>query len=1253
MMQMLRIGHLGEVNGKPQFQVQRADGKTAAPVCLTPPDTICVKGRPQSNLLLDLSWYLEKFLDLPYGGNLDVAERVKDAIRDWGIDIFNQLFGAGRARDWYHDARRAGMEQLQLKIASDDPRVLAWPWEALRDPEGTTLAHTCRIERQLNQLHDPLPLPDQLARNRINILLVIARPYGENDVGYHALSRPLVEQVRDEPGMFIDVLRPPTFAQLRETLQAKRGFYHIIHFDGHGGYGHSPSHGTSHSFQGPQGRLVFEDSDGNPDPIEAELLTPLLTEYRIPVMVLNACQSARIDAQADDPFASVAAALLKAGIRSVVAMGYNLYVSAAQQFVPGFYQRLIRDGDVAEAVRAGRQTMLAKPNRICAVGEYPLDDWLVPVLYQQDPITLPRSALTPCETVPPVPLPDDALESGNYRFIGRERAIHDLDRALIRQEQAGVLIHGMAGIGKTTLVRGLLKWLQDTHGLGVGVAWFSFDDIRSGESVINRLVEKLAPHANAMTLEQKLPLLIEALRKQPWLMVWDNFESAAGIAGTEVTPLLTEQDRLLLKDFLQKLRGGKTKVLITSRSPEKWLPISVCYRLPLSGLEGEERWLYCNAVIRDLGLTVDRKDEEFGKLMEALDGHPLAMRAVLLRLAEKSAAELLAELERQFQGTQDDESTSKIFAALKVFDRGLPTEYEPVLQLMGLHQRYMHIDDITAMLEYAETKLERPVLQNCFDALEQGGLLHRIYNHVYHMHPALSAHLRVVHPTGESLQIAFVTWMTSLSNQLAPKPRHEQLGSFQIHSANFYGALALAKNLQMHGKIAALIQALAIFAQNTRNYVEAKRLFTSLAKHSANRDEDEGDLATAYHHIGRIAEEQRDFSAAEHWYHKALAIKVKLGDEHDAALAYHHLGIIAQERRDFGAAEHWYQKALAIDEKLGDEHGAAATYHNLGVIAQKQRNFSAAEQWYRKSLTIKEKCGDEHRASTYCQLGRIAEEQRDFSAAEQEYHKARAILEKLGDEHRAASIYQGLGSIAEKQRDFDTAEQWYQKALAIFDKLGDEYRAASIYHNLGGIAEEQLDFSAAEKWYKKSLAIIEKYGDEHGGAGTYHQLGRIAEEQRDFSAAEQWYKKSLAIKEKYGDKHGAAGTYHQLGRIAEEQRDFSAAEQGYHKALAIFEKLGDEHHAAFAYHQLGRIAEEQQAFELAGQWYIKAMVVFLKSGETNFIDNVATVYVRNLQKADEEIQATLRKLWQEAGFQKHLPLQELEKKLYDTSDVPE
>jgi hypothetical protein len=289
--------------------VWRPDGKYAEETVITAPEALQVDGRPDSNLSLDLRWYLEEFLDYPFPPRTEVAERVQASLEAWGEGAFAALFRSGQGRDFYHDAYRAGLENLTLKIASDDPRVLAWPWEALRDPQTDgTLAQHCRMERQLSGQHDPLDLPATLPRDRINILLITARP-DEDNVGFRTLSRPLLDLIfQDNLPVSVEMLRPPTFDQLRTHLHARPGYYHIVHFDGHGGYGSGVAP-DGHRLEGAQGRLLFETEAGAADPVSADQLSALLREYRIPIMVLNACQSAMIDAAAADAFASVAAAL--------------------------------------------------------------------------------------------------------------------------------------------------------------------------------------------------------------------------------------------------------------------------------------------------------------------------------------------------------------------------------------------------------------------------------------------------------------------------------------------------------------------------------------------------------------------------------------------------------------------------------------------------------------------------------------------------------------------------------------------------------------------------------------------------------------------------------------------------------------------------------------------------------------------------------------------------------------------------------
>ncbi|MGV2340783.1 MAG UNVERIFIED_CONTAM: tetratricopeptide repeat protein [Planctomycetaceae bacterium] len=619
-------------------------------------------------------------------------------------------------------------------------------------------------------------------------------------------------------------------------------------------------------------------------------------------------------------------------------------------------------------------------------------------------------------------------------------------------------------------------------------------------------------------------------------------------------------------------------------------PGHIVFDFRCAGLDGEERWEFCNAIVKDFGLTVDRSQADWKTLIDELQGHPLMMRVVLSKLSTTTPGQLktmLAGNLQDFLGLDTD--SARMFATLKFVQDGLPADLRPWLTPLSLHERFVDADYLKEM----GNRLAQPMsagnsaVDRLMSQLTRAGLVTSIGQGLFELHPVLSRFLQQSTAAAEATesvtawQRAFVEFMAGLADHFAPKELHEQRGVFHAFGSSFRRALSLAVDLGMEQAVAALTQSLAAFAMNTGRFQEASELFGNLAENQRKAGNPEAE-AGAYHQLGRIAQEQRDFATAEQWYRKSLAIEEKQGNEHGAAITYHQLGIIAQEQRDFATAEQWYRKSLAIKEKQGNEHGAASTYHQLGIIAQEQRDFSTAEQWYRKSLAIKEKQGNEHgAASTYHQLGRIAEEQRDFATAEQWYRKSLAIREKQGNEHGAASTYHQLGRIAEEQRDFATAEQWYRKSLAIKEKQGNEHGAASTYHQLGRIAQEQRDFTTAEQWYRKSLAIFQKQGNEHGAASTYHQLGIIAQEQRDFTTAEQWYRKSLAIEEKQGNEHGAASTYHQLGRIAEEQRDFSTAEQWYRKSLAIFQKQGNEHGAAITYHQLGIIAQEQRDFATA------------------------------------------------------------------------
>ena len=210
----------------------------------------------------------------------------------------------------------------------------SWPGRgALHDPRSGWLALTAHIERRLATPGEPAPLAASLPRDRVNVLLVIARPY-EQDVKFRSISRPLVELADTENlPIEIHVLRPPTLGNLKRHLQVRPGNYHILH-----SMGMVPivpdnvaTGGAATRCTARKAVYLRDRRRQGPEPVEGRKLVELLRAVRhARGQVLNACQSGMVGWGADDPFASAAASSAERRGCSVVAMSQHVVLCQMQ-----------------------------------------------------------------------------------------------------------------------------------------------------------------------------------------------------------------------------------------------------------------------------------------------------------------------------------------------------------------------------------------------------------------------------------------------------------------------------------------------------------------------------------------------------------------------------------------------------------------------------------------------------------------------------------------------------------------------------------------------------------------------------------------------------------------------------------------------------------------------------------------------------------------------------------------------------------
>ncbi len=389
----------------------------------------------------DLRWYLEQYHIWPVGVFQQRAKRVEKSLSEWGRLLHDAALGDDEAEEALHDWLGNEQRRFSIEVDPEPPKgakkqrrksyreastaLMALPWELLHDKHGFLFhgKNPVRVRRRLpNRSPKGAPQFDLPVR----VLVLSPRPADAGYFDHRSSALPLVQAVEQLGDLAeVTVLTPPTIGALEQALG--KGHYHIVHFDGHGAY--HPEHGL--------GGLCFEKPDDprETDFITGERLAEIVREHRIPVVFLDACQGARADV---DINASVAASILAEGVTSVVAMTHSVLVPTARKFVEAFYLKLAEGTTVGDAMLAGQQALHNDTYRLDVVGagKLHLQDWFVPVLYQeeQDPQLFRQ-----------LPSPDSArlqarqrdLRLGdlpatpNHTFIGRSVELLALERRLL------------------------------------------------------------------------------------------------------------------------------------------------------------------------------------------------------------------------------------------------------------------------------------------------------------------------------------------------------------------------------------------------------------------------------------------------------------------------------------------------------------------------------------------------------------------------------------------------------------------------------------------------------------------------------------------------------------------------------------------------------------------------------------------------------------------------------------------------------
>ncbi|HMF55492.1 MAG TPA: CHAT domain-containing protein [Pyrinomonadaceae bacterium] len=924
----------------------------------------------------DIQWYLEEYLTYPWGEFRNRAEQVEKLMEQLGVELFDAVFGNRDTGALYaHIAD--DLANTRVVIHASDPEGIALPWELMRDSTRGEFGDLARLARafvrsQPNLIFQPPSVSGD--GKTFNILMVICRPGGEGDIPFQADARPLLELFRPHRDRLrLDILRPPTFEQLSRVLADRPNFYHVIHFDGHGAF---PPQGID-----ADGLLLFEGEDDKERRVSGEELGGLLAGKGVPVVMLNACQSGMTRPEAVYP--SIGNQLLKAGVGGVVAMTYSVYVQTSVRFVARLYEALMKGEELARAVALAREELRTHPQRFSPIGDIPLQDWVVPVLFEAAPVRATSKSLGELRLNPSI-LKDEQAGAGAeidlpeppaFGFVGRDGVTLDLERAF--RTETIVLLEGMAGVGKTEMAAGFARWWAETGALDGPIFFFRFEHYLPlarvcdgiGQEFGAAIKQQLNVEWHLLNADQRREIALSVLKQVPCMLIWDNFEPVAGFPkGTESAWKPEEQKEL--RDFLSALRGGQTKVLITSRRDESWLG-KIYRRVELGGLKLHEAQELAVRILKRAGLNPQeiKALPQYNDLLKYLRGNPLAIQAILPELKRTKPDALLRALQAgEVNLSEDDPAQGRersLSASLTYRLDALDATLRHRLGLLALFQGFVDAYVLTGMCQQVDgapdaiKDLGRDEWIRILNAATEVGLLRRVDEGYYTVHPALPWFfydlLREAFPTHlDWLKKAFSTVYGGYGNQLFQMFRTNTgfaMSLLRAEEGNLIYALHLARRHELWNDVQGILYGLRTLFVTQGRWVEWKRLISEIegeiTDESGEPLKGRSDLWRALlGHQSEIADYRRDFNTGQAIYLRLKDYYESADDDRNLAVTFHQLGRIAEERRQFDEAERWYRQSLEIDERIGDEHGQAITLHQLGRVAEARGNAPEAIRFY-------------------------------------------------------------------------------------------------------------------------------------------------------------------------------------------------------------------------------------------------------------------------------------------------------------------
>lgn len=598
-------------------------------------------------------------------------------------------------------------------------------------------------------------------------------------------------------------------------------------------------------------------------------------------------------------------------------------------------------------------------------------------------------------------------------FTGRVKELETLRDWLDGEDRKVIVVHGLAGMGKTTLALKIMEEYRSSRHL----VWYRFHPWDTLRYFIKNLAQflsqigrrELQRHLDSeplIDLNEVGEIVEEGLKGLNVLIIVDDFHKAR----TEILPIFS-----LFVEMLELIDG--VKLLLFSRN------IVPFY---------DRRHVRVKNIVGELlleGLTMDAASElldnrglseiDLNTAYTLTAGHPLSLELLEKNTDTKSSPDK-ADLDIYIQ--------EEIFSRLPDFERRL-LEYASVYRhripkenlLEQAEGGYQTLNDLSsrALLEYSHGKytvhdLIREFFYDNLSASKQ-----KEYHNI-----ASAYYLKTIEESNWDSDVPAAGPVDGIETQLESGVTDEPSATGMT---------------EMTGEVLSA----------TRSHKLGTTVIEALYHLiKSDRAKEAGELAANY------GDSLIELDLAEELKELIDQLPLDRLEGKTLALVMAHLAEICNHFQNYDMAKNYYIEAI---EKFRIIHGEAKEpkrmarlYRRLGFIYERRNEWEASKEHHEKSLELAEKGKDALAISdAYGALGWLSWNMGDHDKANDYYNKCIGMADQIADMPGKAKVYLGICMALAKRGELEEALVYYEKCLEILERNEDIFKLARSYEGMG------------------------------------------------------------------------------------------------------------------------------------------------------------------------------------------------------------